>query len=342
MESKGLTQTDLKDKCQELGLELSQPSLSRLLNGADKPDVFKIAILCKVLNLQPNEVLSFDSNEGLKRSDSPIISDTNDDRFKGYLGKYYGYFYSTENNDTIHEGRFDFFADPVTRECRVSFSFETGKTDTEDEPVCKKYVGTAKINTNLRSICCELTSQNKSCDVSYIIFKYHYMNDQKCECRIGMVVTVCAGLKRLPVAHKLLISRQKLSEADMPFIGGQLKLNDDILLVSKLDYYDFIKDPLLPDSFKQYVDPKNDLFTIKASAQTFYSFREDAILDIKSLSPEDKVKVINLLRKYSSAKRCKKVGPKSEDYVFKYLMNKKNSKSKTKEESITDSSEEKK
>ena len=64
-----------------------------------------------------------------------------------------------------------------------------------------------------------------------------------------------------------------------------------------------LNSPLLPDSFKQYVDPENDLFMIKASAQTFYSFREDAILDIKSLSSEDKVKVINLLRKYSSAKK---------------------------------------
>ena len=64
-----------------------------------------------------------------------------------------------------------------------------------------------------------------------------------------------------------------------------------------------LNSPLLPDSFKQYVDPENDLFMIKASAQTFYSFREDAILDIKSLSSEDKVKAINLLRKYSSAKK---------------------------------------
>ena len=39
----------------------------------------------------------------------------------------------------------------------------------------------------------------------------------------------------------------------------------------------------------------------------------------------DKVKVINLLRKYSNAKRCKKVGPKSEDFVFGYLMDRKKS-----------------
>ena len=326
MELRKMTQADLCYQCQEQGLDLSQPSLSRLLNGADKPEAIKVAVICKVLNLQLNEVLSLDLNANLDkyRSDSPIVTDTRDDRFKAYLGKYDGYFYSTLNNDVIHHGTFIFDSDPSTSECRVSFEFDTGNTDIQGEPVQKRFVGTAKLSAKLGAICCEMTAKDDdSGDVSYIIFKYHYIAHQKCECRIGMVVTIGAGFKRLPVAHKLLISRQKLSDEDLYFIAGQLKLNDDTLLVSDLDYRYFINDPLLPKSFKHLIEQDNDLFKKKAVESIYYSFREDDILDDKSLTSEDKVKTINLLRKYSNAKRCKKVGPKSEDYVFKYLMAKK-------------------
>lgn len=329
LDAKKMTQAELRSKCMALDLDISQPSLSRLLSGADKLDVYRIAVICKVLDLQLNEVLSFDQKMNItvnnEQSDSPFITDANDRKWHGYIGKYYGYFYSTENNDTIHEGVFEFYGDPATNKCCVSFSFETGKTDVNDVQVCKRFEGTAKLSDTLGAICCEMTSKDGSGDVSYIIFKYHFITNQQCECKIGMVVTIGAGLKRLPVAHKFLICRQKLSESDKPFIAGQLKLNDDSLLVSESDYYDFIKDPALPISFKMYVEEGKDLFLKKAANLIFYSFREDDVLDNKSLSHEDKVKVINLLRKYSNAKRCKKVGPKSEDFVFGYLMDRKKS-----------------
>ena len=339
MKLMNLSQTDLRELCRKEGLELSQPSMSRILNGSDRLDSYKIVILCKILKLQPNKLLSLDSNTDInKRSnDFPIITDTADDRFQGYMGKYYGYFYSTENCDTIHKGDFLFYPDKDTGNCLVSFSFDTGKTNVDDEPVNKIFKGTAKLNTKLGAICCEMTSQDKSGDVSYIIFKWHYIANQKCECRIGMVVTICAGLKRLPVAHKLLICREKLTDTDLYFLSGQLKLNDDTLFVSDFDYHYFLKDPMLPDSFKEYGEKEQELFKEKAAKSIYYSFREDDILDNKSLSSVDKVKIVNLLRKYSSSKRCKKVGPKSEDYVFKYLMNKNNSEVKAQEKPAKDS-----
>lgn len=327
MEARNITQSDLKNRCKDFGLDLSQSSLSRMLSGVDKMDVYRVATICKALNLQLNELLSFGPEETVSlrvdNADSAFTYDASDRRFKSYMGDYYGYFYSTENTETIHEGVFKFFADPSTGNCCVSFTFETGKLDVNGNIIRKEYIGTAKLSDNFGAICCEMTSKDENGDVSYIIFKYHFIANQQCECIIGMVVTICAGLKRLPVSHKLLICRQKLSEADMPFIAGQLKLNDDMIIISESDYYDFIKDPLLPESFKTYVEKDKDLFIKKAATLVFYSFREDDVLDNKSLSKEDKVRVINLLRLYSNSKRCKKVGPKGENYVFGYLMEKK-------------------
>ncbi len=327
MDVRGMTQSELRSRCSDLGLELSQPSLSRMLSGADKLDVYKVATMCKALDLQPNDVLSFGSEETVTAKkeliSSAFITDASDKKFKGYLGEYYGYFYSTENNDVIHDGIFRFFPDPSTNLCKVSFSFKTGQVSEEGTPISKEFIGTAKISDTLNAICCELTSQDDTGDVSYIIFKFNFIANQLCESKIGMVVTIGAGLKRLPVAHKILICRQKLSDSDRPFIAGQLKLNDDMIIISESDYYDFRNDPMIPEAFKTYVDKNNDIFIKKAANLSFYSFREDDVLDNKSLSSEDKIKVINLLRKYSNSKRCKKIGPKGESYVFGYLMDKK-------------------
>lgn len=320
LDSKEWTQEQLAEKCSQLGLELSQSSISRLLKGIDKFDAFKIATICKALELKLDEVLSFDPNlEANVRKDDAFITDATNKKFQGYMGNYKGYFYSTENNDTIHCGDFKFYPDPSTNKCLVSFTFSTGKNDVYDKPIKKTFEGTAKLSDTLGAICCELSSKDNTGDVSYIIFKYDFIANQQCVCRIGMVVTICAGLKRLPVAQKLLICRQELTETDIDFIAGQLRLNDDVILISDSDYYDFKECPLLPESFKAYVNRGEDLFALKAAKLSFYSFREDDVLESKTLSRRDKSKVINLLRKYSNSKRCKKVGPKSEAYIFNYL-----------------------
>ena len=317
---KGCTQGDLIEKCKELGLVISQPSLSRLLSSADRLDIYKVATICKVLDLRLDKALSFDSNEdiGLVR-DEAFITDATDDAFQGYLGDYKGYFYSTLNDDVIHCGDFRFYRDSSTNRCMVSFCFSTGSNNGNNVPIRKEFLGTAKLSKNYGAICCELTAKDGKGDVSYIIFKYDFIANQQCVCKIGMVVTICAGFKRLPVAHKLLICSKELSEEDISIIGGQLKLNDDSILVSASDYRDFVECSLIPASFKPYIEHDKDLFVSKAANLSFYSFREDDILDIKNLPREDKAKVINLLRKYSNSKRCKKVGPKSEAFIFDYL-----------------------
>lgn len=325
---KGWTQTELLEECNALGLSISQSAISRMLSGLDKLDLYKTTVVCKALGLQIQKLLSFDPDEDVMANqiDNAFITDPRNDKLQGYLGDYKGYFYSTINmDDTIHCGDFKLYPDESASKCLVSFRFSTGKTDANNNPVYKEYVGTAKLSDKFSAICCEMTDKDGKGDVSYIIIRYDYIFNQQCECKIGMVVTICAGLKRLPVAHKLLICRQKLSEKDLYFISGQLKLNDDTILISESDYFDFANDPNLPEAFKSYVTRNNengDRFTLKAAKQTFYTFREDAILESKSLSRSDKAKVINLLRKYSDSKRCKKVGPKSEAFIFDYLSGK--------------------
>ena len=320
--SKNWSQDDLAEECKALGLEISQSTLSRVLKGTDKLDPYRLFILSQALELDYNELLSVVPTEDVKhkKKDAAFITDATSFKLRSYMGKYYGYFYSTENkNDNIHCGEFDFYTDELTKACRVSFRFETGQRDTNGEPISKVFDGTAKLSDTYNAICCQMESQDIPGDVSYIIFKYAFMANQPCMCRLGMVITIGAGLKRLPVAQKILICRQKLEESDNPFILGQLKLNDEFLYISEQEYEQFTQDPSLPDSFKKYLTQTGDHFKSKATPMPFLIFREEDVTRLKKISREDKVKVVNLLRKYSNSKRCKKIGPKSEDLIFEYL-----------------------
>jgi len=329
VEAKKFKQGKIIAMCLDEGLKINQSTLSKLLTSGEGLDIYRVSILCKVLDLNPAEVLSLDPDLDFvsvedRDKKKAFVTDYSDDAFKGYRGDYKGYFYATENNDdTIHVGDFKFYPEDKTDRCLVSFSFKTGKYNTDNLPVTKRFSGTARLSTKFGAICCEMTAEDDTGDVSFIIFKYDSLANQQCICRLGMVVTICAGLKRLPVAHKLLICRQELSHEDQRFIEGQLKLNDDILLISESDYIDFTQNELLPDSFRPYITRQNtkdnDRFMAKASKQLYYSFVEDDITQIKSLSQSDKAKVINLLRKFSESRRCKKVGPKGEEFIFDYL-----------------------
>ena len=325
MKDNGITQDDLVEKCNNFGLVISQPSLSKLLNNTDKLDLRKTVVICKALDLKMDDVLSLDLEEGAvgKRSEACFETDANSEQFQGYLGKYKGYFYSTKNTGTIHDGDFVFYPDKLTNKCLVQFRFETGEVDDKtDAPIVKEYQGTAKISKNFGGICCELTDTTGYGDVSYIIFRYNFIVNQSCECKIGFVITICAGFDRYPVVHKLLISRKTLSDEEKSIIEGQLKLNDSEVLISKSEYEAFKSDSMIPDTFKKYISDDNDLIASKATNEYYYSFKETEIFDSLDLPAKDKAKTVNLLRKYSHTKRCKKIGPKCEKYTYDYLKGK--------------------
>ena len=321
---KGISQDEIVENCRNLGLEISQPALSRLLSG-EKWDLRKTEIICKSLDMTIDELLSLDLRKKMddKKSETCFETDVSKKEFQGYLGTYRGYFYSTKNDGKIHDGDFTFFPDELTNECLVSFRFETGEIDDKtNEPIIKEYQGTAKISKHLGGICCELSDTKGDGDVSYIIFRYNFLINQSCECKIGLVITICAGIERFPVVHKLLICRNPLSDEEKSIIEGQLKLNDSEVLISKSEYDAFKTDPMIPDTFRKFITDDNDLIASKASKEYYYSFKETEVFDSLDLPEKDKAKTVNLIRKYSHTKRCKKIGPKCEKYIYGYLKGK--------------------
>ncbi len=326
-ESIGITETQLGE-----AIGRKQGTVSRIFKGEglNLKILFK---LCKELNVDITEILTGNPKKVVteakgnneKKSEESIITDATSVRFTGYLGKYYGYFFSTEDsNEKIHDGCFTISRQSKTNKCIASFTFETGVINEKTGKYnVKKYKGPVKLSQRLGAISCELTAQDKSGDVSYIIFEHEDKINQSCESALGMAVTICAGGSRHPVAQRFLICRQELSDDDLYYISGQLKLNEKKILISEKEYKEFIKDNKLPDSFDNRDEQGEDILLKNTKPQKYYQFTEGDIAKVASMSDVDLAKTISLLRKHSSSRPSTKVGKDCGDYIFKYLKDKK-------------------
>lgn len=328
MKEMGLNQNQLLGMCNEKGYLMTQSTLSKMLSGSNS-QMLLIVQVCDVLGLELSEVLSLDSTQEVhwkKQTEQPgqgssqIITDARDSVFRGYKGKYHVYFYTTKNEEYIHHGFFSLDEDPFTHQCVTDFWFKTGERNSNGEEIEKHYTGTASCSSSMRTIYCEVKSEEIG-EISYILFHYDFLAYQDLECRLALSITVSSGVKRLPTMLKLLLTRRELSQEELDYLCGQLKLNHSEILISENAYRGFLQDPLLPQNFFNYFGSQEtgaEGFTSSVAKVTYYSFNESMISD-SFLPLQDKLKIICLLRKYSSAQRCNKISAKSEEIIYKFL-----------------------
>lgn len=325
MNAMNLNQRQVLAMCMEKGYEISQSMLSKTLSGSSC-QMLPVVQICDVLGLELSETLSLNPEQkiSLKRAESQtssqIITDVRDVAFRGYKGDYHAYFYTTQNEDYIHHGIFSLKEDLKTHQCIVDFRFKTGENNADGNEIEKHYTGTASYSSSMRTIYCDIRSEDIG-EISYLLFHYDFLAYQNLECRLATVITVSSGVKRLPTMLKLLLTRKELSEEELEYLCGQLKLNNSEILLSENAYRGFLQDLKLPDSFFNYFGSKEtgaEGFISSIAKVTYYSFNESLISD-SFLPALDKMKVICLLRKYSSAQRCNKISGKAEEIIYKFL-----------------------
>ena len=325
MEMMNISQQQVLLKCAECGYDISQPSLSKMLSGSSI-QILQLVQVCEVLGLNLREILSMDPEaevhvaQEYSNKSEQIIDDARHTAFRGYKGEYAIYFYTTKNEEYIHQGIFRLDEDPVTHRCIVIFSFKTGELDEKGDEIEKHYIGYAFYSVSMQTIYCEISSDEIG-EKSYLLFHYHFIAYQRLECRLAIAITVSSGIRRLPTMHKLLLTRNRLSPVELDYLCGQLKLNSSEILISENAYREFLRDPKLPEKFFEYFGEKEtnaERFTSSVAKVPYYSFNESLISDA-FIPILDKIKIICLLRKYSSAPRCIKISDKAEEIVYKYL-----------------------
>jgi hypothetical protein len=320
-----ITQKKALDLCSAQSVNLSQSQLSKILSGSTT-SILQTVQLCEVLGLNLSEVFSTNPNVEVychnKASDEPsnIITDARNSVFRAYLGTYHIYFYATQSEDTIHRGIFELKEAPETHECTVSFRFKTGDINEHGDEIEKCYNGKAFYSATMQAIYISVSSE-KIGELSYMLFHYDYLTFKKLESRLVAAITVGSGIRRLPTMHKLLLTRTELTDEELNYLCGQLKLNASEILLSENAYRGFLNDPSLPNSFFQYFGSKDtnaEGFLSSVANINYYSFNESLISD-SFLSPVDKAKIICLLRKYSVAPRYNKISYKAEEIIYKLL-----------------------
>lgn len=325
IETMNMTQQQVILKCAERGYEISQSNASKMFSGSSI-QILQVVQVCEVLGLNLCEVLSMDPNTELhvkqeyNNKNKQIISDARNTAFRGYRGEYAIYFYTTKNEEYIHQGVFKLDEDPTTHQCVVDFSFKTGELDEAGCEIEKHYTGYAFYSIPMQTIYCEILSDEIG-EKSYLLFRYHFIAYQRLECRLAVAITVSSGIRRLPTMHKFLLTRNELSPIELDYLCGQLKLNSSEIMISENAYREFLRDPQLPTKFFEYFGEKAtnaERFISSVAKVPYYTFNESLISDA-FIPTLDKMKIICLLRKYSSAPRCIKISDKAEEIVYKYL-----------------------
>lgn len=325
MKALRLTQHQVLLKCHEHGYEISQSALSKMLTGSSI-QILSLAQVCQVLELDIAEVLSLDPETDVHVQRQPqengdfLITNARNKAFRGYKGKYFLYFYTTKNEDYIHEGTFWLEEDSSTHQCVADIRFKTGEKNEDGKDIEKHYSGPAYYSIPMQTIYVEVTSEDIG-EKCYLLFHYDFLAYQNLECRLATVITVSCGTRRLPTMHRMLLTRKELTEDDLYFLCGQLKLNSSEILISENAYREFIRDEKLPPKFYEYFGDKetySEHFISSVAKISYFSFNESLISD-SFLPPMDKMKIICLLRKYSAAARYNKISDKSEEIIYKFL-----------------------
>lgn len=235
MAQKGLKQSDLLRKCEEKGYSLNQSELSRILSNSVSLGLYPVLALADVLEIDPS-VFMFEEQRRASLLDlSPEVfaMDPEDRAVKSYLGRYSTLFHSTDvqEQDKVLHGRLILYQEHETTAnraeayCGAYFSVDTGVKDLQGNPVLKKYRGRFIISKHLDVAYCILVN-NEWGEISFIEFRHRVFYLKNVECRVGMALTVSAGEKKVPVAHKFMIYREpyELTEAQEKLLVNELKM----------------------------------------------------------------------------------------------------------------------
>lgn len=308
---KGINQTQIVEKCKDNGLYISQGTISHAINSPESITFSTLLKICFGLDINVCELFSDiknDENNYISNSDL-LIRNPFDSAFRGYLGKYYVYFYQTRGkNENLIKGVLEFGASKDKTRCEAKFRLPTGKFKRENEKIkeiVKEYQGELIISISMRSAYCFLCSDNEIC---LLIFSHWHLLNEHLRCAMASAVTTSSGSDRRPTLHRMCISRTFIEEKDLKYIKGQLLLNDSDILISEDKLENLKNDEALSQEFLMLLE--NSL-----KEEKYYSVPEASLVS-DDMSEDKFAKEISLLRTYSTAAKYNKISAQTNNLLF--------------------------
>lgn len=339
--SSNMTQQQLADRVAGMGLTITQSAISKIMNYTASPSskrapalpMIHVVYLCRALGLKLEDVVENGSGPLEAHSAIPsqldpeyaensrtLVFDPSQPEFAGYLTldpkePFHCYFYPTISSEhTMLHGELTFLENKARRRCDATLALKVmQQLDENKEPIRKRYTGTLIVSVPQRSCYCILSNMEYG-EICMINFHHRYfLTKHSLQCRLACAITTSAGENRRPTIHRMLITKNELSEEDLRILKPQLRLNSKRITVPKEDLDRLIDEEVLPaavaDRFK---DEKI------AAPKEYYSFDESQIQSLE-IDFMDRVKAIAQLREASTDLCYNKSSSKADDLIFKYL-----------------------
>ena len=324
------TQMDIISIAEDKGYSLKQSTLSKMLSeSCTSMALTNLVEISNILNLNLNELLAFDFDvevsipDSSKKDSMPsqLICRADSPQMRAYLGTFNTYFFPTKSSDEkILMGKLKFYPSDDNSRCLAQFSFKTGKNDEENKPIEKKYDGELILSPTMSAAYCMLKNEEIG-EISYMLFQYIPILYEKLKSRVALVLTASAGDHRMPTVHRMIISKDNLSEFSLNYLQGQLYLNESEILISEIGLEKFLEDKNLDESFKSYFcKPDQNVKFAGLSPMPYYRFDESIIRE-SFLNTDVKINSINLIRQYSVSPKYNKIGSKSDELLYKSIIN---------------------
>lgn len=328
MDELDLKQTDVLAIASDKGFSLKQSTLSKMLSSdCSNMALTNIVDIANSLELNLNELLSYDNTTKITipknitfntENESLLIRRADNIQMRGYINSFYTYFFPTKSSDQrILKGNLRFYPSSDNSMCLAQFSFKTGKFDENNIPIEKNYDGHLILSPTMSVAYCILKNE-KIGEISFLLFKYIPIIYEKLICRVALVLTSSAGDHRMPTVHRMIFTDKELDDTSIRLLQGQLYLNESEILISDMGLEKFMSDPLLDESFRRYFSRSDTRFA-GLSPVAYYRFDESVIRE-SFLDSKVKMDAINLIRQYSASPKYNKIGNKSDEIIYNYLM----------------------
>lgn len=212
LKKRNIKQKELVLACEKVGMPISQPDISKIYSAKKSMNIYQLTAVCKVLN-KPMDFFVMEEDRHRKDFCDPqgaqALFDAGSD-VETYKGCFHFYYLSTAlGEDKILHGLLDI--GEKNGYFGLSLKLDTGTKDRQGETIIKEYTGRILVSSALGG--------------AYLIFKSHAIGElcmicirhrnysvKDMECRVGLVLTVCAGETKEPTAHRCLLIRNELNK----------------------------------------------------------------------------------------------------------------------------------
>ena len=314
-----------------------QKTISRLENGDSTLNlntdlIMKISEICEIPKGITDELISEISKAepthsliNIKERNN-LLTLSDHDEFIQYFGDYHCVFFSTNSNDPkIIRGKINIAPSPDSSQCVISLYILDG------EKIIKKYDGVFFINRHYEMWYSVLIGQLKQ-EVCMLISKNIKNTLGKNIINIALALTTSAGTRKRPTMHRMLISRQLISEKKLKLIIPQLKLNTDIIYISeanlnKLENYiqENLNSSTNANKIKIFNSLKKCTKLIKdlSIKETYYKIDEALIYDTSQVSENKLIRgeIISIIRSYTDSMYYNKVSQTVQDIILGIIEN---------------------